>query len=95
LNIYSYYITRCLRHQILQLSECGNVPVAETYRSKPNIVQLYGNNPAEFVISFSTAEQKRCTTDSSILILPTRNTVLQIISKKWVVLGKDQVQIYS
>ena len=37
---------------------------------------------AQFLISFNTVEQKRCTTDSSILILPTRTIVLQIISDK-------------
>jgi len=95
LNIYNYYITGCLRHQILQLSESGNVPVAETYRSKTNIVQIYGNKLTEFLISFSTVEQKRCSTDSSIIILPSRTIVLHIISKKLCLLRKDQVQLYS
>jgi len=62
---------------------------------KSNIVQLFGNKLAEFLIFFSTVEQKLYSTDSSILILPTETVILKIISKKLVVLGKDQVQIYS
>jgi hypothetical protein len=62
---------------------------------KTNFVQLFGNKLAEFLIFFSTVEQNRYTTDSPILILPGRTVVLQIISKKLEVSGKDQVQIYS
>jgi len=34
LNIFNYYITRWLHHQILQVSEGGNVSVAETCCTK-------------------------------------------------------------